>query len=80
MQWHDRERIYQKLWERCDRLGMLRPTQQELATELDIPYQRLSVIMKEFQDVGYVKKFRWKFQLKNPEGLDWSMFKDQRTS
>lgn len=80
MHWHDREQVYRQLWQRCDRLGMLKPTQQELAAQLELPYQRLSVIMKEFQEAGFVKKFRWKFQLKDPDSLDWSRFRDRRTS
>jgi Crp-like helix-turn-helix domain len=77
---HDREQLFRNIWDNyTDKYGMISVTQQELASCLGINYQRLSVVMSEFVKMGYAKKFRHKFQLKNPDGLDWgSDFKARR--
>lgn len=66
---HDRKEIYEQLWEHTDRLGILQKTQLELADELGLPYQRLSMIFSEFQKSGLMKKYRHKFQMKNPANV-----------
>ena len=76
---HDREQIYRQLWEYADRLGMLTKTQQELAKILGIPYQRLSVICREFQDLGRMKKYRSRFQVVDPDSLTWEGYRSLLT-
>ena len=68
---HDRKQVYARLWECTDRLGMIELSQLEMADRLGIPYQRLSIIYTEFQKAGYMKKYRHKFQMKNPIDVDW---------
>lgn len=69
---HDRERIYRKIWDNyVNRYGVLTVTQQKLAAELGIPYQRVSVILTEFQKIGYVRKSGSKFQFKDPNRVPW---------
>lgn len=71
---HNREELYMQLWEYTDRLGILQKSQLDLAEILGIPYQRLSVICKEYQKAGLMKKYRHKFQMKNPDRIDWADF------
>lgn len=74
---HNREELYMQLWEYTDRLGILQKTQLELAEIIGIPYQRLSVICSEYQKAGLMKKYRHKFQMKNPDRIlpaDWAEF------
>ena len=68
---HDRKHIYARLWEHTDRLGMIKLSQLQMADELGIPYQRLSIIYTEFQKAGYIKIYRHKFQMRNPDDIDW---------
>jgi DNA-binding IclR family transcriptional regulator len=69
---HDREHIYRKIWENhVNRHGVMLITQQQLAKELGIPYQRVSVIMSEFKQIGYVKKSGSSFQFRDPNRLSW---------
>lgn len=71
---HNREELYMQLWEHTDRLGILQKSQLDLAEILGIPYQRLSVICKEYQKAGLMKKYRHRFQMKNPDRIDWAEF------
>ena len=74
---HNREELYMQLWEHTDRLGILKHSQYDLAAMLGIPYQRLSVICSEYQKAGYMKKYRHKFQMRNPDRItaeDWAEF------
>lgn len=67
----DREKIYRSMWEHTDRMNFLKITQQEFAKEFGIGYQRLSEIVLEFIKCGRIKKFKSRFQLKDPDTLDW---------
>lgn len=70
---HNREALYRAIWENwADRHGMIRGTQQEISKELGLPYQRLSVIFSEWTKEGKLKKFRSKFQMRDPDRFDWS--------
>jgi DNA-binding IclR family transcriptional regulator len=70
---HDREQLYRKMWDNhTNRYGVLQGTQQDVAKQLGIPYQRLSLIMSEFIKLGYIKKSGHSFQLREPQRLDWS--------
>lgn len=68
----DREELYRALWVHTDRNGVLTETQQVLSKECNISYQALSEIFTEWQKMGRLKKFRWQFQLKDPDALDWT--------
>ena len=77
---HDREQLYRNIWQdHTNRHGILQGTQQGVAKQLGIPYQRLSLIMSEFVKLGYIRKAGHSFQLRDPERLDWSKeFKERR--
>lgn len=69
---YNREELYRTLYESTDRSGVLTKTCQELATEIGITYQQLSVIMAEWVKMGRARKFRWDFQLFDPDKFDWT--------
>lgn len=56
----DQEWLLIELWNRSDRLNRLQIHQGELAKELGIGYQRLSVIFKQMTERGVIKKVKAK--------------------
>lgn len=69
---HNREQIYRTIWDNhVNRHGILQVTQQQLSKELNIPYQRVSIILSEFQRIGYVKKSGSSFQFRDPSKVPW---------
>lgn len=68
---HDRENIYRFLWENSDRHGFIRLSQQEVSKELGVSFQRLHEIYLEFIDLGRMKKFKNRFQVRDPDGFLW---------
>jgi hypothetical protein len=68
---HDRESIYRFLWENCDRRHFITLSQQEVSKKIHVGYQRLSEIYLEFIYSGRMKKYQTRFQIKDPDTLDW---------
>ena len=68
----DREHLYRFLWENSNRHNFILLTQQQVSKQYGIGYQRLSEIYLEFQETGRMKKYSNRFQIKDPDTLDWS--------
>lgn len=64
----DRKALYKKIWdEYTDEVGRVTMPQKKLAEEIGVPYQRLSIICKEWIEDGALNKFGHVFQLFDPE-------------
>lgn len=73
---YDRKQILEFLNEYSDRDGFLTKTQRELAKLMGVSYQRLSVFISEFVEIGYMKKYgnhkATKFRvMHHPDDCDW---------
>lgn len=75
-----RERLYRVLWTLTDRRGVVQRTQQEIAELMDLSYQQLSVIMREFVEMGMMHKDKHKWTvLHNPNKIPWATgYKEMR--
>ena len=79
---YDKEFLYRMFHDHSDRNGVLLLTQQDLAAEADIPYQKVNAIINEFIEAGFMaksgknrstRKFR---VLYHPDDCDWDAFYD----
>jgi DNA-binding Lrp family transcriptional regulator len=52
----DRETLHQLLWDRADSVGRLKIKQGDLAEELDLRFETISRIFKEFREEGRIRK------------------------
>jgi hypothetical protein len=76
---HDREKLYRYLWDHTGANGAVSIPQGEVARDYGISYQHLSVIMKEFVDLGMIEKNKHQFVcLYDPNKIPWAKFKDLR--
>lgn len=75
----DRETLFRDLWAMTNRHNIIRYSQSETAKLVQVSYQRLSEIYLEFIDYGIMKKFHHRFQLKDPDTVDWDDFNEKAT-
>lgn len=69
---HSRENLYRFLWKNRNNKNVVDIAQGEVAKNFGISYQRLSIIMKEFQDIGLVVKQKHEFLLRyDPDKIPW---------
>lgn len=70
---YNREQIYQWLYDHSDSRGIIIYQQKEVAQKIDINYQAVCQIYKDFCDIGYLKKYGKFFEVvHHPDELDWS--------
>ena len=68
----DREELYRIIFDHCDRHMCLLVTQQELVEPMSMGYQAISVVLKEFQELGLVLKEGKVFRLLyTPDQIPW---------
>lgn len=68
----NREMVYRVLHSCSNRFGAIDRSQQEMADLLDISYQQLSIIYKEFIEMGMLEKDKHKFMvLYDPDKIPW---------
>lgn len=71
----DMSAVHHLLWDRSDRLGRLRLTQKELATELGVTHFAVSRLFKRMEQDGRMKKLTghqgntWTYTIRNPENF-----------
>jgi hypothetical protein len=69
---HSREELYRFLWNNRDHRGVVNMPQGDVAKEFGISYQRLSIVMKEFIEMGLVRKTRHQFvPAYPPDKIPW---------
>jgi len=69
---HNRETLYKFLWENRDQKNVISLSQGEVAEKFGISYQRLSIVMTEFQEMGLIGKYKHQFVLKyDPSKIPW---------
>ena len=69
---HSREHLYRFLWEHRNNKNVVSMPQGEVAKTFGISYQRLSIVMKEFQEIGLVSKQKHEFLLRyDPDKIPW---------
>lgn len=72
MSGRNREILYRLMYSCTDRNGIIQRSQQDMADLLDISYQQLSKIYKEFVEMGMLEKDKHKFILKyHPDEIPW---------
>lgn len=76
----DREELYRIIYDHCDRHMILITTHQELQKPMDMGYQAISELFKEFQEMGLIVKEGKSFRLLyRPDQIPWgSVFDDLR--
>ena len=76
---HDREKLYRFMWENTGASNKIEMKQQELAVAFGISYQRLSIVMKEYTDMGMISKNGHSFVLQyDPDQIPWDKYVDLR--
>lgn len=71
----DREWLYREIYARTDGGNMLAISQLDLADEIDVPYQTLSLIFAEFVTIGLMDKNRSKFSVNySPDKIPWDKY------
>jgi hypothetical protein len=69
---HSREKLYRFLWEHRNSKNVVSLSQGDVAKEFGISYQRLSIVMKEFQEIGLIVKHKHEFLLRySPDKIPW---------
>lgn len=69
---HSREKLYRFLWENRNNKNVVSMPQGDVAKEFGISYQRLSIVMKEFQEIGLISKSKHEFLLRyDPDKIPW---------
>jgi hypothetical protein len=69
---HSREDLYRFLWDNRDQKNVVAISQGDVAKRFGISYQRLSIVMTEFQDIGLVSKYKHQFLLRyDPDKIPW---------
>ena len=69
---HDRESLYRFLWNNRNQKNVVSMSQGDVAKTFGISYQRLSIVMSEFIDMGLVHKHKHEFLLRyNPNKIPW---------
>jgi DNA-binding transcriptional regulator GbsR (MarR family) len=76
---HSREELYKFLWNSRDNRNIVSMSQGEVAKQFGISYQRLSIVMSEFIDMGLVQKYKHQFLLRyDPRKIPWEDFNNLR--
>jgi hypothetical protein len=69
---HSRESLYRFLWDHRNQKNVVSLSQGEVAKEFGISYQRLSIVMREFLDMGIIVKHSHEFLLRyDPDKIPW---------
>ena len=69
----NREQIYRVLSSCTDSFGNLTKSQSELAELLEMSYQQISIVFREFVEMGMLKKNKHRFTvLYDPDDIPWS--------
>jgi len=69
---HSREDLYRFLWNNRNNKNVVALSQGEVAANFGISYQRLSIVMKEFQEIGLVVRQKHEFLLRYPpDKIPW---------
>ncbi len=67
-----REQIYRIMYSNTDRFGAIQKSQGEMADLIEVCYQQMSNIYKEFVDMGMLRKDKHKFTvLYHPDKIPW---------
>lgn len=69
---HSREDLYRFLWANRNQKNVVGMSQGDIAERFGISYQRLSIVMKEFQDMNLIHKYKHEFLLRyDPDKIPW---------
>jgi|688.fasta_scaffold652820_2 hypothetical protein len=69
---HSREELYRFLWSNRNSNNIVNIPQGDVAKHFGISYQRLSIVMKEFQEIGLISKNKHDFLLRyDPDRIPW---------
>jgi len=72
---HSRESLYRFLWNNTNNKNVVSMPQGDVAKTFGISYQRLSIVMKEFIDMGLIAKYKHEFLLRyDPDKIPWDEF------
>lgn len=72
---HDREQLYRWLYDQCDPSNVIQISQGEVAKRYGISYQRLSIVMKEYQEMGMITKYGHQFTVAyHPDRIPWDKY------